>query len=247
MANFGARVTKLFFSAVAVLVFLAPPLHAGKQPTLALEDLVERSDAIVVASVKSIDEFASRDPRAPLTTVELDVLHVLRGTLSDPSAFKMTFRGGVTPEGMRQQWTSVPPLAVGDEYVLFLRAEYYVSPLIPALNGVLRAVRVQGRKIAVDAGGRVIRASARHGLLYGGTVSKSLSQRHERAEPQRRVGPGSAAGVVGQDRMVAAGSDFDEVLELISSASSRAGRDTKPISASLNPMSLPRDAPQTNP
>ena len=241
------RVKKLVLYAVATLVVLAPSLHAAKQPTLALDDLVERSDAIVVGSVKSIDESAGGNPRFPLTAVKLDVARVLRGQLSNPKTFTITFRGGVTPQGMRQRWTNVPALAVGDEYVLFLRAQYYVSPLIPAQKSILRAVRVQGRRIAVDADGRVIRASARHGLLHGDKVSEPILQRKQGGEPQRHIAPQPPSVVAQQGRMAAAGSDFDEVLELIFRASSRTKRDTRPIPDLLSPLSLPGEAPPATP
>jgi hypothetical protein len=50
--------------------------------------------------------------------------------------------------------------------------------------------------------------------------------------------------------MVAAGSDFDELLELIASASARADlseRDVTLIPASLTPLPLPDDSSPSNP
>jgi len=164
--------------AITILLMFGRSTYALTPQELSLFDTIAQSDAVVVGKIVHIDDRASRNPQAPLTQVRFAVSEVLHGELSDQQKMSLTFRGGRTPFGQRQTYGNVPQLAVGSEYIMFLRGDFYISPLVPTAGNIIRSVSDGSRKIAVAEGNRVIYASSRHGLVRG---SRYMEYRVERA------------------------------------------------------------------
>ncbi len=167
------------------LATLSAAAFAWKPRPADSSTMVQRSDAVVVGTVVSIDERASDDPDNPLTVVHLGQVEKVRGQEPSGETVDLVFRGGVTPDGQRQTFSNVPALVVGDRYIFTLRSDYYVSPLLPERDALLRLTTVRGNDVAVDMSGRIIKASPTFGLLRGSKIADSLEERAEKARAER--------------------------------------------------------------
>lgn len=218
-----------------------------EQPTL--DAMIARSDAIVVCNVVSVDERASLDPSQPLTSVKCAVDELLRGQLpaaQNKGELELLFRGGITTEGLRLRFSSVPALSAGERYLMFLRSDYYVSPILPVPQGLIREVSVGGAPVAVDESGRAIVASRNFGLVTAGKVTRALDEVTKAAVAAPITGNSSAPEDSAAAQAQPAASSFASVRELIRG---RAARAPAPGAAVLEtaPLSLPSAAPQSSP
>lgn len=241
LARGGQRVAKhSLIACLAAITVTAPALASRFREQLTLDAMVTRSDAIIVCTVRAIDERASLDPAQPLTSVTCALDEVLRGQV--PAGRKageldLVFRGGITTEGLRVRFSSVPQLTTGERYMLFLRSDYYVSPIVPAPQALIREVAKGGVALAVDENGRAIVASQNFGLVVAGKVARALDE----------VGgapgspPSGGNSLAGDDSLPAqaqpAASTFASVRELVRARARAAAAPA--VALATAPLSLP--------
>ena len=87
------------------------------------------------------------------------------------------FRGGELPNGEIVTYGNVVELGLSDRYILFIRSEYYISPLVQVPNAALRVANVEGKDVVVNAAGHGLLVSGLHGLLSIGAVAASFDDR----------------------------------------------------------------------
>jgi len=241
----------LFLSLLA-----ASSLQALSPKDLSLFDSIASSDAVVVGRVTSVDETISSDMKAPLTEVRIVVSEVLHGSVGNSQELRMRFRGGLTPDGRRQRFSSVPSFIAGTEYVMFLRGDYYVSPLVPTMDGLLRAATDGNKKIAVNSESRAIHASARYGLMRGAAIKypnfarvnvggEAISQASV-DQAQDNSGVVTPSGEPEPQAVTVEPSTFEETLDVIRGTAAQVqlqmsvtARATMPLPEFLTPLPLP--------
>ena len=166
------------------LLTIAPRASASRAEPLSLEQMMTRSAAVVAATVTSVDDRAGDKASEPLTRVTLDVSDVLHGRTSGKAKEQLIFRGGQFPNGETVSYSNVIELLPGERYILFVRSEYYISPLLPGSGSVLRIATVGGRSVVVNQAGHGLLVSPRHGLLAVGAVAAGLEARNERLKSE---------------------------------------------------------------
>lgn len=189
----------------ATLVSATPRrAHAVPGPSLSVEQLVSKSDAILAGTVTAVDDRAGNAVDGPLTRVYLAVDELVAGVVLDatigsntsPKQFSLTMRGGLREDGMLLRIADVPTYAVGERYLFCLRAMYYVNPLLPSASALIRAANIGGKLRAVNGiSGRGLVASPALGLVQ--------TRRFTAAETNGKIAREDA------DRVAA---PFDEVL-----------------------------------
>ncbi|MCG8553858.1 MAG: hypothetical protein MJD61_01000 [Proteobacteria bacterium] len=154
----GRQRRRALFSAAAASFGLLPlllPTHssAGIPPNLSIDDIIAQSGAVVVATVTEID---SRDglrqtPPTPLTRIQFRTRNVLLGA-GVQGEFDLRIRGGVHADGGFGRFSIVRELTVGDTYLLFIRPDYGITPLVAARHSCLRLVDFEGAPLVERAG-----------------------------------------------------------------------------------------------
>ena len=130
---------------ICLIMVLALPAHATTVVPPKFEELVNESDYIVRAVVKSVtSEWREKQgQRHIFTFVELEVLEVIHGTPPQPLVLEM-LGGQVGDEAMVVQ--GVPRFEVGQEDILFVRGngrQFY--PLTAAMHGRYPVMREKGK------------------------------------------------------------------------------------------------------
>ena len=133
-----------FWPACFILLLGALPARATSVVPPQFEELVNESDYIVRAMVKSVtSEWREKQgQRHIFTFVELEVLEVIHGTPPQPLVLEM-LGGQVGNEAVVVQ--GVPKFEVGQEDILFVRGngrQFY--PLTAAMHGRYPVVREKG-------------------------------------------------------------------------------------------------------
>lgn len=162
--------------------------HAYKRQATTIVDTLAQSAAVIVGTVTAIDEragLAHPERGEALTRVTLSVDRVLLGSGAGKQV-DLVFRGGVLADGSIARLSHVPLLATGDRYILFLRPEYYVSPLVNSRHALLRIVKFAERSVVVDEYGHGIVISSAHGLLHLRRIAASLTARYIEQEQARQ-------------------------------------------------------------
>jgi hypothetical protein len=173
--------------------------------------MLSRSAAVVVATVTGIDPNAGNGAKEALTRVEIDVQDVVHGETPGGSKQSLLFRGGVLPDGMEVQYSNGLSLAAGEQYILFLRSEYYISPLLQAPGATLRVALLGGRRLPVNESGQALLASRAHGLIAQARVAASLEERLHllsarpelAGKPESNEAPSAIAQASSLDQVVA--------------------------------------------
>jgi hypothetical protein len=145
--------------------------------------MMTRSAAVVAATVTGVDDRAGGTGKEPLTRVTLDVSDVLHGKTSGKAKEQLIFRGGQYPNGETLSYSNVIELSPGERYILFVRSEYYISPLSGPAS-VLRITSVGGRSVVVNHAGHGLLVSPRHGFLAVGPVAAQLEARNEKLKSE---------------------------------------------------------------
>ncbi len=132
------------------LSLFAARANATTTVTMTLAQMVEQSAAVVRMRVVDIDENAyDHEQQEPFTRVDGLALEVLVGAADDNISFLV--RGGKLPNGDTASWGELD-LVIGETYLLFLRAEYRISPILAAY----REVVVDRKTVLVDEGGQLL-------------------------------------------------------------------------------------------
>lgn len=154
--------TRCLYALVFVMA-LPRSAHAGGDPPLALDDMLNLSAAVVVGKVEVVDKTNEGRLNA-MTRVVVSVREVLHG---EPTAQQLTLliRGGALPGGVTRHYSIVRELEVGSTYALFLAGDYFITPLIHAADAVLKVEDGGAQEVVVDRAGQVVEASQRHGLV----------------------------------------------------------------------------------
>lgn len=140
---------KRLFAPIFLLLLLAPASGTVLK-RLTIADVEDRAERILVATVRSVSEFAGVPPESPiLTEVVFESLTVLKG--NDPGAtIAYRFAGGKVGE-RRLRIAGMPEFEVGERYVLFAapaldtlcpivgwwQGRYRVLPAIPGTEPVV--------------------------------------------------------------------------------------------------------------
>jgi hypothetical protein len=133
----------LFGVCLVLASLVAPRLRATTVNPPEFPDLVNQSDYIVRAVVKSVvSEYASPGGRKIITKVELDVKEVVAGT--PPRPLVLQVMGGKV--GDREMiLEGAPEFKVGDEHILFVQGNgRQVYPLVAMMHGVYPVKRETG-------------------------------------------------------------------------------------------------------
>lgn len=138
-----------FLSACLILVLSALPVRATTVVPPKFDELVNESDYIVRAVVKSVvSEWREKQGKRHIFTfVELDVLEVIHGKPLQPLVLEM-LGGQVGDEALVVQ--GMPKFDVGQEDILFVRGngrQFY--PLTAAMHGRYPVVREKGGRAHV--------------------------------------------------------------------------------------------------
>jgi hypothetical protein len=196
-----------FLSSAFILgiVKLAP---ADSAPS-SLDAILRESAAVIVATVVDVDPRAGNETD-PMTRVSLEVSDVIRGKLPAGSRHALLFRGGELPNGAMVSYSDVVELSVAERYILFVRSEYYISPLVQAPGAVLRVAQLEGKEVVVNAAGHGVVLSALHGLVSAGPVAAPLGARQ--AELLKHVGRAGRPEVARSKRALALSSPLSTIV-----------------------------------
>jgi hypothetical protein len=128
-----------------VLLVFAASAQALTVSAYSFEQLVERSDVIVVGTVRDISSSWDASGQTIYTHASLDELEVIKGDV--PAAvYELQVPGGVVG-GAAQVYPGVPRLAVGARYVLFIRGDRQTFiPFVGAYQGVYSVLRAGGEE-----------------------------------------------------------------------------------------------------
>jgi hypothetical protein len=171
----GRRRALGFLSAAAVSSFVKASTASGGV-RIGLEAMFRQSTAVIVAKVVEIDPRAGSE-LDPLTRISLEISDVIRGKVAVGSRQQLVFRGGELPNGDTVTYSNAVELSVMERYVLFVRSQYYISPLLQAEGAVLRVPRIDGREVVVNGAGQGLFVSGLHGLISIGAVAAPLDVR----------------------------------------------------------------------
>lgn len=167
-----------FLPACLIMVLAALPVRATTVVPPKFDELVNESDYIVRAVVKSVvSEWREKQgQRHIFTFVELEVLEVIHGKPPQPLVLEM-LGGQVGDEAMVVQ--GIPKFEVGQEDILFVRGngrQFY--PLTAAMHGRYPVVR--------ERGGRAHVARSNHVALHAtAEVALPMTEGNEAAvQPQ---------------------------------------------------------------
>lgn len=143
-----------FLPACLIMVLAVLPVRATTVVPPKFDELVNESDYIVRAVVKSVvSEWREKQgQRHIFTFVELEVLEVIHGTPPQPLVLEM-LGGQVGDEAMVVQ--GLPKFEVGQEDILFVRGngrQFY--PLTAAMHGRYPVVRKKGGRAYVARSNR---------------------------------------------------------------------------------------------
>lgn len=134
---------------LVILLLLAPPLHATVLLPAEFREIVNGSQVIVYGRVTAVRAVESDARRRIDTIVTLDAATYLKGGPADTVTFRVP--GGRIGR-YRSFMVGAPEFSVGDEVVLFLRADGPVVPQVFGLNQGVYRVRVDaetGRRMVV--------------------------------------------------------------------------------------------------
>jgi hypothetical protein len=173
--NVVGRRHALGFLASAFISTLVKAAPAGST-ALSLDAMLRESAAVIVATVVDVDPRAGNESD-PMTRVSLEVSDVIRGKLPAGSGQSLVFRGGELPNGEIVSYSNVVELSIAERYILFVRSEYYISPLVQAPSAVLRVAQLEGKDVVVNAAGHGMVLSTLHGLVSAGPVAASFDAR----------------------------------------------------------------------
>lgn len=175
-------VTRHLFVAVTLLMAaltLVPPISATTVKPPEFPDLVNQSDYIVRAVVKSVtSEYARPGSRKIVTLVELEVREVVAGTPPQPLVLRM-MGGKIGDDEMILE--GAPQFKVGDESILFVQGNgRQIYPLVAMMHGLYAIKReADGSEIVTRSNHMPLHDTAEVALpLTSGGV----------AEVQRRLG-----------------------------------------------------------
>jgi hypothetical protein len=142
-----AKCSLLAKSMFLAMLALAPSALATTVKAPEFTDLVNQSDYIVRAVVKStVSEYARPGSRKIVTLVELEVSEVVAGTPPQPLVLRL-MGGKVGEEEMILE--GAPRFTVGDECILFVQGNgRQIYPLVAMMHGVYAVKREpDGREI----------------------------------------------------------------------------------------------------
>lgn len=168
------------FTLGAMLLAAVAATHATTVIPPEFPDLVQNSDYVVRARVKSLrNEIQLRNGQElPFTKVELEVREVIAG--APPSTVVLTLLGGQTSDGGELRVEGVPTFSVGDEDILFVRgngSNFY--PLKGVMHGryPVKFDKKLGREYVARANGVPLAATAEVALpMAEGKVAELLRQ-----------------------------------------------------------------------
>lgn len=148
----------------AMLLLVPGVAQANMTTPRTLAQMLEESAAVVRMTITRIDENAyNAQEEEPYTLVAGDVVEVLAGDIGKHHAFLV--RGGLRPNGDRRHYIDLN-LQVGETYLLFLRAQYQISPILAAY----REAVVDGVTVLVGEEGHLLDWSGEYPQLAEAVV-----------------------------------------------------------------------------
>ncbi len=166
-----------FFLAVACTL---GPAYGATLERLSLDDMIQKSTSIVRCRVES--SRAVKRNRLIYTYTRVRVLEQWKGT--EASSIEVASPGGALA-GQRQEFSGVPTLAPGKEYVLFLwKGKSGTTYVIGLSQGVFRLkVNENGETVAVRSASQEVMLDPASGQAVGDrTLSFPLSQLRGRVQ-----------------------------------------------------------------
>jgi hypothetical protein len=143
--------------AVVSLVLWAASASATVLRRASLDELVDSSAVVFHGRVVAVDDDNSEGPRGPFrTTIELEVLTVVKGLGKDTGVFTLTLPGGRAGDRV-MHIPGMPRFSPGDEVVLLLEPTSEGHALAGLGQGVFRVIRADGEvRVVRELGGAVL-------------------------------------------------------------------------------------------